>query len=165
VTEPASGAVPSPAPRRARWWMVLLIASLALNVATLAAIGARSFVNQRIERLVGPSYAQLVPRRFLADISKQRRDELRQILNSYRATFRDGREGLRAAAADLANVLETAPSDEAAITAKIDGFAEAGSAILADGAKVAKDMVAKLTPDERKLLGQRIRERAGTKRK
>lgn len=165
MTAPASIATPSSSSRPARWWMIVLVISLALNVATLAAIGARAFVNERIERLVGPSYTQLVPRRFLSDISKERRNELRQILSGYRGTFRDSREGLRVAALELARLLETSPSDEAAITAKIDGFATAGSAILADGAKLAKDMVAKLNPDERKLLGQRIRERAETKRK
>jgi Spy/CpxP family protein refolding chaperone len=145
--------------------MVLLVISLALNLVALGAIGTRAFVNERIERLAGPSHTQLVPRRFLADISKQRREELRQVFRGYRGAFRESRESLRAAALGLAGVLEASPTDDPAIAAKIDAFANAGTTIIGEGAKAARDMVAKLTPEERKLLGKRIRERAEVRRR
>jgi uncharacterized membrane protein len=145
--------------------MVLLVVSLAFNIATLGAIGTRAFVNERMERLVGPSYTQLVPRRFLTDIPKERREELRGVFRGYREAFRETREGLRAAALGLAAVLETSPTDDAAIISKIEGFSSAGNAIIGEGGRLARDMISKMTPDERKLLGKRIRERAEARRR
>jgi hypothetical protein len=165
MTDIISSRESAPSARPRRWWLALLVGSLALNIATLAAIGTRAFVNERIERLAGPSYTQLVPRRFLADISKARREELREVLRSYRGSFRESRGGLRDAALGLAKVLETSPTDDATIMSSIDGFAAAGSAILNEGAKVAREIVSKLTPEERKLLGRRIRERAEARRR
>lgn len=146
------------------WWGLLLVASLALNLLVGGAIAAHFLFPERLERMAGLNFAQLLPRRFFGDLSRERRKELLNVLKSYRDGFKDGREEMQTAALAIADALDAEPYDAVKTEAAVKSFADVGGGLIADGAKVANDVLARLTPEERKLLAQRLRER-GKRRK
>jgi uncharacterized membrane protein len=152
------------APRPSRWWTALLVVSLAFNVLIGAATASRYFVKERVERVTGAGYIQLVPRKFLADLPRERRRELLAVFREFRDEFRDGRKAARETAAKLADVLEAEPYDAAAVKAVADEFARSGTGMIAQGVEAAVQFAARLTPEERKQLALRIRERAAAGR-
>jgi uncharacterized membrane protein len=158
------GQIPRSASPPSRWWTVLLIVSLALNVLVGAATATRFFVKERTERVTGAGYIQLVPRKFLADLPRERRRELLAVFREFRDEFRDGRKAARESAAKLADALESEPYDAAAVQAVADEFARSGTGMIAHGTKAAVQFVGRLTPDERRQLALRIRERAAAGR-
>jgi uncharacterized membrane protein len=158
--QPVNSQVERPASRPSRWWTALLIVSLALNVLIGAATATRFFVKERTERVTGAGYVQLVPRKFLADLPRERRRELLAVFKQFRDEFRDGRRAARESAAKLADALEAEPYDAAAVKAVADEFARSGSGMIVHGVEAAVQFVARLTPEERKQLALRIRERA-----
>ncbi len=153
-----------PASRPSRWLTILLIVSLAFNVLIGAAAATRFFVKERIERVTGAGYIQLVPRKFLADLPRERRRELLAVFREFRDEFRDGRKAARDTAAKLADVLEAEPYDTAAVKAVAGEFAQSGRGLIDHGVEAAVQFVGKLTPDERRQLALRIRERAAAGR-
>jgi uncharacterized membrane protein len=158
VASPAGGRFSSTRPRR--WWMVLLIVSLAFNLLIGAAALTRLFIKERTERVTGSSYIQLVPRKFLSDLPQPRRHELLAIFQQHRDEFREGRRMARDSAARLADALAAEPYDAAKVKSVADEFANAGTGMIAQGVEAAMEVVGKLTPAERGQLAQRIRERA-----
>ena len=157
---------PVVAKRRWSWGRLLLVASLALNLLVGGAIAARFAFPDRVGRMEGLSFAQLLPRRFFGDLSRERRKELLDVLKTYRDRFKSGRDRMEQASLVIADALEAEPYDPAATQAAVNGFAAIGGTLINDGAKVAMDVLAKLSPEERKLLAQRLRERGhGRKRK
>ncbi len=163
--QPASNEVERPASRPSRWWTVLLIVSLAFNVLIGAATATRFFVKERTERVTGAGYIQMVPRKFLADLPRERRRELLAVFREFRDEFRDGRNAARESAAKLAGALEAEPYDAAAVKAVADEFARSGTGMIAHGVEATMQFVARLTPEERKQLALRIRERAAAGRR
>jgi uncharacterized membrane protein len=154
----------APAPvRRWPWLAILLIASLALNLLVGGAIAARFMFPERVERLTG-AVTQILPRRFLADLPRERRKELMAVIRSYRGAFQDGRTKLREAALGLADTLDADPYDTAKTASAVATIEQAGQAMLTDGAKLANDLIGRLSPEERKSLAQRLRDRAGRKK-
>lgn len=153
-----------PASRPSRWLTILLIVSLAFNVLIGAAAATRFFVKERIERVTGAGYIQLVPRKFLADLPRERRRELLAVFREFRDEFRDGRKAARESAVKLADTLEAEPYDAAAVRTVADEFARSGTGMIAHGVEAALQFVARLTPDERRQLALRIRERAAAGR-
>lgn len=145
---------------RSRWWTVLLIASLAVNLLIGAAVVAHFVRGERMERMSGGSYTQLIPRKFFADLPRERRRELLDTLKQFRGEFRNNREEARNAALKLADALDAEPYDAARTVAVAAEFANTGNMMAKRGSDIAVDFVAKLSPEERKMLAQRIRDRA-----
>ncbi|MBI2719372.1 MAG: periplasmic heavy metal sensor [Rhizobiales bacterium] len=156
----SSGKKP-PSGRRWSWWNLLLVVSLALNLLVAGAAVARFYFPPSPERMASLSYLQLIPRRFMLDVDRQRRETLLALLRDYRDRFRAGQQSSRAAAASLADALEAQPYDETKVRAVVDGFVRNGTDLLALGSQAAMEFIAKLTPEERADLARRIRERAG----
>lgn len=152
------------APRRWRWTGILLVASLVLNCLLGGAIAARWFAEERMERFSGASYTQLIPRRFMADLPGERRRELLGILGGHRKDFREGRGRLKAASIVIANALEAEPFDPEALNRATQDFGGEAFKLITRGSDVTREVVMKLSPEERKLLGKRIRERAEGRR-
>jgi len=150
--------------RLSRGWQVILVVSLAFNVLVGAAVASRYFVKERIERVTGAGYIQLVPRKFLADLPRERRRQLLAVFGEFRDEFRDGRKAARETAAKLADVLEAEPYDAAAVQAVAGEFAQSGRGLIDHGVEAAVQFVGKLTSDERRQLALRIRERAAAGR-
>jgi uncharacterized membrane protein len=160
---PPEQPAPPPATKRWPWWNILLIVSLAFNLLFGGAAAARFFFfhGGPPERLIGMSYLQLVPRRFFVDLDHARRDELMAVLRDYRDRFRAGQANSRKVAESLADALDAEPYDEAKVRQVVDAFAKNGSDMLGLGSEAAMNFIQRLTPAERTLLAQRIRERAG----
>ena len=150
--------------RLSRGWQVILVVSLAFNVLVGAAVASRYFVKERIERVTGAGYIQLVPRKFLADLPRERRRQLLAVFGEFRDEFRDGRKAARETVAKLADVLEAEPYDAAAVQAVAGEFAQSGRGLIDHGVEAAVQFVGKLTSDERRQLALRIRERAAAGR-
>lgn len=145
--------------------MALCAGSLALNLLMGGAIVAHLLVPERMERLTtsGP-HSQLLSRRFFSDLTPERRRELTGILKSYKNAFQERRQELQGASQKLADALDAEPFRAEAVAAAVAAFAQAGNGMMAEGAKAALDFLGRLTPDERKLLAQRLRERKSRKK-
>jgi uncharacterized membrane protein len=152
--------ITSPPPkRRFSWTSVLLIVSLALNVFVLGAGAARFFFPPPPERYVGATYAQLVPRRFLGDLDRERRRELLKVLRKYTTDFRDSRKAAQQISEDLALALEAEPYDQLKVAAAIQAYADTGIQLVSHGQQATLDFVSQLSPAERKMMAVRLRER------
>jgi uncharacterized membrane protein len=139
--------------------MFLLVASLAVNLLIAGAAGMRYFNPERLERWSGASFTQLLPRLFLSDLPDVRRREFLDLLKSRREVFRQSRSGMRDVALRFAEALERNPYDEAQVTQAIQDFTKLSTEMVDSGTEVTLQIVQKLTPEERKQLAQRVRER------
>lgn len=147
-----------------RWWTALLIASLALNLFIGAAIATRYFTHGGPQRFIGASYTQLIPRGFFAEMPSDRRKVLHDILKQYRKDFRADRESTESVAAKLADALVTEPYDVEKVKLVVSEFAGQSGKLAARGGDAALDIIALLTPGERKVLANAIRDRASRSR-
>jgi uncharacterized membrane protein len=145
---------------RSRWWLALLIASLALNLFIAGAMTTRFLTREGPQRFIGASYTQLIPRRFFSEIPSDRRRALLDILRQYRKDFRADREGTEATAAKLADALVAQPYDVAKVKLVVSEFASQSGKLAARGGDAALDIIALLSPEERKVLADAIRDRA-----
>ncbi len=141
------------------WTMFLLVASLAINLLIAGAIGMRYFSPERMERWSGASFTQLLPRGFLSDLPEERRREFLDLLKSRREAFRQSRQEMTAAAQRFADALERNPYDEAEANKAIDDFTRLSTALVDSGTLVTRQVVEKLTPEERGLLAKAVRDR------
>ena len=89
-----------------------------------------------------------------------RRRALLDILRQYRKDFRADREGTEATAAKLADALVTQPYDVAKVKLVVSEFASQSGKLAARGGDAALDIIALLSPEERKILADAIRDRA-----
>ena len=151
--------------KSSRWWTALLVGSLAINLLISGAVAARFFTREGHERLMGASYTQLIPRRFFAEIPRERRRVLLDILKQYRKDFRGDRDAFEAAAAKLADALVIEPYDVEKVKLVINEFASQAGKLAARGGDAALDILAKLSPEERKILAGAIRDRASKGKK
>ena len=141
------------------WTMFLLVASLAINLLIAGAVGMRYFSPERMERWSGASFTQLLPRRFLSDLPEDRRREFLDLLKSRREAFRQSRQEMTAVAQRFADALERNPYDEAAANAAIDDFTKLSTELVDSGTLVTRQIVQKLSPEERGLLAKAVRDR------
>lgn len=148
-----------------RWWTALLVASLAINLLIGGAVAARFFTREGHERLMGASYTQLIPRGFFSEIPRERRRVLLDILKQYRKDFRGDRDAFEAAAARLADALVIEPYDVEKVKLVINEFSDQAGKLAARGGDAALDILAQLSPDERRILAEAIRNRASKGKK
>jgi uncharacterized membrane protein len=153
-----------PMPRRSRWWQALLVASLALNLLVGGAVVTRMFVHGGPDRLTGASYAQLIPRRFFIEMPRDRRKLLLDILKKYRDDFRNDRNASEQAAEKLADAIVVEPYDVEKVKLVVNEFASQNGRLASRGGDAALDILAVLTPQERQLLADAIRDRAAKKK-
>jgi uncharacterized membrane protein len=163
AAEPLAAQSPSRRPL-SRWWMALLVASLAVNLLIGGAAAVRFLAPEQFERFTGSGYSPLIPRKFLADLPAERRKELGDLLKRNRTAFRKDFAEMRKLANELADALAREPYDEAAVIAAIENHAKIAQSMVARGAEVTIEVVRKLDPEERALLAKRIRERAGRRK-
>jgi uncharacterized membrane protein len=143
----------TPAPGKR--WQALLIASLALNSLIGGAMATRFVMHGTPERLVNASYAQLIPKRFLTKIPRDRRRVMLDILKKYRDDFRSNRE-----ASKLADAITTEPYDVEKVKQVVNEFASQNGKLAARGGDAAMEILALLTAEERQVLAAAIREGA-----
>jgi uncharacterized membrane protein len=151
-------ASPPPA-RRFNWMKALLIASLALNLLFVGGGVARFLMHGPPERFSGASQMQLIPRKFFAELSQGRKQELLSVFKSYGKEFRDGRRTARQQVMNLAATLETEPYDPVKVKTVAEAYSQQSAALVGTGGQAALALIEKLSPEERKLLASHIRMR------
>jgi uncharacterized membrane protein len=157
----AQDAAPTPLRSSAsRWWMALLVVSLALNLLVAGVVAMRFFAPERLERFIGAGYSPLIPRRFMSDLPADRRKAIGDLLRKNRGAFHDDFAAMRKFTGQLADALEHEPYDETAVTAAIEAHAKVVDGMIDRGAAVTIEAIGQLSPEERALLAKRIRERA-----
>lgn len=141
------------------WTKFLLVASLATNLLIAGAVGMRYFYPERMERWSGASFTQLLPRKFMSDLPEDRRREFLDLLKSRRDVFRESRTNMRNVALRFAEALERNPYDEASVATAVQDFTKLSTQMVDSGTLVTLQIVQKLTPEERILLAQHVRDR------
>jgi uncharacterized membrane protein len=142
---------------RSRWWTALLALSLMANFLVGGLIVGRIMYPHQVDRMMRDSFVQLVPRRFFLDLPAPRRKELTQFLRDHRGELKALREASQITMRKLADALEN--YDAATVKSVIDSFTTGSESLAAKSGAVVMDLVAKLTPEERKKLAEIIRER------
>jgi hypothetical protein len=146
------------------WLKAALIASLALNLLFVGAGVARFMAQERPERVTGLSQVQLIPRKFFSELDRDRKAELLGVFREFSPKFRDGRRASREEIAALAVALEAEPYDPARVTSAVGSFSARSEKLIVSGGQAALTLIARLTPEERKLLARHIRQRADSGR-
>jgi len=160
MSDMTAEATPAARTGRSRLWWIVLIASLALNLLAVGAVIAHWIHGPPPPgRIEGYSSLQILPRQFVSDLQGERRDIIVGILRKFRGEFRERRAEMRANTEKIAQALEAEPYNPEAVTAAIDQFAATGRLMIDGGVLTVKTVIEVLTPEERKLLAQRIRER------
>lgn len=145
---------------RSRWWTLLLGVSLMANLLVIGLALGFGFEGRRAERLMGASYIQMIPRDFLRNLPRERREELMGIVHDKLHQLRELRATSDASPLKLAEALEKPDASDAEVRAAVEAFATGNGSLAAGGAGVTMEIVSKLTPDERKALAHAIRDRA-----
>jgi uncharacterized membrane protein len=143
--------------RRFSWLKAALIASLALNLLFVGGAVTRFAMHGPPDRFTGSSQVQLIPRKFFGELDGSRKTELLAVFREFGKDFRGGRKAVRDEALNLAAALETEPYDPARVKAVVDAFSARSSNLVDKGGEAALTLIAKLSPEERKLLAQHIR--------
>jgi len=119
----------------------------------------RYFYPERMERWSGASFTQLLPRKFMSDLPEERHREFLDLLKSQRGTFRESRADMRDVALRFAEALERNPYDEARSPPPSRISPSYRNRMVDSGTLVTLQIVQKLTPEERILLAQHVRDR------
>ena len=155
----------TPTPRRINWLIVALVASLGLNLLVAGAVAARWYAGMGPERSARLTQAQLIPRFFFRDLDRSRRLELMAVLKGQDKTIRDGRQAVKAQVSELAAALDAEPYDPARVKAAVEGFTAKSEALFATGSAAALAVIDQLTPEERRMMAQHLRNREDRGRK
>lgn len=157
---------PAQKARRWSWLWIVLIVSLAINLAIAAAIVAHQTVGPHRHRsITGPGFTQILPRAFFRDLDRDRRDELVGELREHRKGFRALRKSLREKARDVASALRAEPYDEAAVTKALQVYEAEAQTMVGRGRDIAGNFFKRLTPEERKLIADQIERKTMSKRR
>ena len=150
---------------KSSWWTALLGLSLMLNLLIGGMAIGRHFRDGPNDRLMGVSYVQLIPRRFIQELPKQRRKALMDIIHQHRPDLRNLRNESESNGQKLADVLENQNFNIEDVRSTVKDFATGTESLAARGGDVVVQIVQQLTAEERKTLAQTIRDRAGKNRK
>lgn len=154
-----SETAPETARKPINWLVVALIASLAVNLLIVGAVGARWFVSPGPERYARLTQAQLIPRDFFRDLDRARRSELLSVFKAQDKQIRNGRRAVKAQVMELADALEAEPFDQARVKSAVEGFTAKSEALFLTGSEAALAVIDQLTPEERKMMAQNLRNR------
>ncbi len=156
----------APKTRRWSWLWIAFIASLAINLAVVAAIVAHMAAGpDRHRSITGPGFTQILPRAFFRELDRDRRDELVGELREHRKGFRNLRKSLREKARDVASTLRADPYDEAAVAKALEVYQAEAQTMVGRGRDIAGNFFKRLTPDERKLIADQIERKTMSKRR
>ena len=145
--------------RRINWLVVALVASLAVNLLIAGAAAARWYVGAGPERYARLTQSQLIPRNFFRDLDRARRIELLGVLKAEDRQVREGRRAVKAQVIALADALEAEPYDPARVKSAVEGFTAKSEALFMTGSGAALAVIDQLTPEERTMMAQHLRNR------
>jgi hypothetical protein len=145
---------------RSRWWTLLLGASLMANLLVAGVVLGHRFGGWGDERIIGANAVQLVPKKFLMDLPRDRR---RELMGDVRAEFRNIKEmrnGSSVSILALADALERDTGDFNLIRQALANYTTGPESLARKTQSMVEGVFKKLTPQERKALAVAIRERA-----
>ena len=146
---------------RSPWWAALLVLSLMANfLVGGVAVGAKLHGGGAWQMAFLNNRAQLLPRKFFAELPRDRRRELMDVLKAKKDQFMQSREAADAVTLKFADLLEQPTIDPAQAKAVVDEFTSGKNSIAAQSEAVILDIVAKLSTDERKKLAADIHDHA-----
>jgi uncharacterized membrane protein len=143
-----------------RWWPYLLGLSLMANLLIGGLVIGHGFKQRGAERMAGAGLVQLVPRDFFASLPRQRRLELLRDIREQTHGLRDMRDGSSDRVLKFADALEAQDYRPESVANAVNDFSTGEGSIAAQSSKFIVDMVAKLSPEERKQLATTVRDRA-----
>ena len=141
-------------------WRFCLLASLMINVIILGILLGQHYRNNPMDRPGAANYMQFVPRRFFAELPRERRRELGEVFRASRVDLEEARLLSIGNAEKVAAELVKPDFDAGHIAALIDSFTTGPDSVAAKGGTVLKDFYAKLSPIERVLLVKAIEDRS-----
>ena len=145
---------------------LVLLASLAFNLLVLGAVGSHLlFERPHRERYSGPAYTDILPRSFFLALDPERRRALADRFADDRKAFRDGRRDMREAALKVAETLRAEPYNAAETEAALARYDAFSRTMIDRGSQVSRGLVATLTPEERVMLANQIRDRIEQRRR
>ena len=156
---------PAALPKRRRWVGIVLLISLALNLLVAGFFISHKLKPERYKRISGPGYTQIIPRKFFYDVGRSRKDELVGAMRQHRRLFRDERRELRATAIKVADALNAEPFDRQALVDALAAYRAQAVHLIDKGGEIGIQFFDMLTPEERKLVSHRIRQKAEGRRK
>lgn len=137
-----------------RWVMVALLTSLMVNMVFVGVVAGR-FWAQHHGSSWHSRHKNSGMRAFLRDLPEARRTELGQMMRANREAARAERENIRTLRQAVREAIVREPFDKAALETALSQVNAARQSFRARVAVDFADMVAKMTPDERKAFAEK----------
>lgn len=144
---------------QSRWWSLVLGFSLMINLLIAGAFIGVRLRDGPLMHQINEARGQIVPHKFIAELPKDRRRELTQVLRDNRDQLSAMRNSISAANLKLASALEQPDFDAPTVKLALDEFTTGSSSMAARNGTILMELMQKLTPDERKKLAADIRDR------
>jgi uncharacterized membrane protein len=152
-------------PRRSRWIWIALVASLAINLLVLGAVGGSMWVFRHGEHgHGGPAMGSNHIKRFIRSLPKARQADVRRVLGDARRGARPQWREVRQARRAALKELEREPFDRGAYASALTQVHVTERRARAGINKAFVDLAAALTPEERRAFVKWVRDRRGHRR-
>lgn len=156
----------SDTPRRS-WLRTGLVLSVALNFALVGAIAAPRLMDRfgpRPRPIEGGRFVQLLPVSFIQGLTRDRRAIIRQTIKPWGQHYRALRKDVDLQVDAIAKTLEADPWVPDQTAAAIAAFTGLNQQAIGAGNDTVLEVISLLTPDERLMLAQRLRDRSRSTR-
>lgn len=142
------------ATRPQAWRNMLLVVSLCLNVALAAilVVGAVRAVTANRAPFIAQPAGPLAPGQVMRSLSPERRQALQELMRRHRPALMRLRQEARQARMESFRVFAAETFDNAAFSAALEKVSAADGALEDEAVAQARDMVAALTPEERRKI-------------
>jgi uncharacterized membrane protein len=150
-----------------RWLGIALVLSLAINAFIVGTIATRIIDIRSFRRPNPPPVVDALAdsNRLLRGVHKERRDELRRIVRDYRPKLKPHRDALDEARNALADAVAADPFDLPRVEAALKAIQDVRADMRDTGRGLTIDLIAAMTPTERKELAERMDRRKKTRTK
>jgi uncharacterized membrane protein len=141
-----------------RWLGIALVLSLAINAFIVGTIATRIIDIRSFRRPNPPPVVDALAdsNRLLRGFSKERRGELRRIVNDYRPKLKPHRDALDEARNTLADAVAADPFDLPRVEAALKAIQDIRADMRDTGRGLTIDLITAMTPAERKDLAERM---------
>ncbi len=139
---------------------ILLIVSLCLNLFLIGVIAAGLYVARQRDGLGGGfANSPFNPRNLAAMLPPDGKDKVEAVVRENRRQFMPLVRDSRQTRLDAFRVLQQEPLDRTKAQAALDEVRRADARLAEDGQRVVLDILQKLTPQERAIVMEKIRNR------
>lgn len=147
-----------------RWLGIGLMLSLAINAFIVGVVATKAIKLRDFRRPGPPPLVDALgdSRRMISAIPKERRKELRKVVHAFRPQLKPHSAALAAARDRLIAVLRVEPTDQTELARALEAIQDARFAMRETGRILLTDVLAAMTPAERKQVADRL---ARSKRK